>query len=114
MHDECMSRSESHERAGSGPPLFFFLGWGGIPEGAPPASHFFFNYARGGSTKRYEWSKLSLACTGKLVVRTGIKEVAGQTCALLDYGEESCRMDSGTRHRPTRLSRSVSCAAILL
>ena len=25
MHDECMSRSESHERAASGPPLFFFL-----------------------------------------------------------------------------------------
>ena len=28
------------------------------------------------------------------MVRTGIKKVAGQTCALLDYGEESCRMGS--------------------
>ena len=27
----------------------------------------------------YEWSKLSLASTDKLVVRTGIKEVAGQS-----------------------------------
>ena len=40
----------------------------------------------------YEWSKLSLASTGKLVVRTGIKEVAGQTCALLDYGENRSRV----------------------
>ena len=92
MHDECMSRSESHERAASGPPLFFFflffffcIGWGGTPEGAPPASHFFL--MRGEDQQSgYEWSKVSLASTGKLVVRTGIKEVAGQTCALLDYG----------------------------
>ena len=42
MHDECMSRSESHERAASGPSLFFFLKkMGRDPRRGPSSISFF-------------------------------------------------------------------------
>ena len=76
------------------------------PRRGPSSISFFFKMRGEDQQSGYEWAKLSLASTGKLVVRTGIKKVAGQTCALLDYGEESCRMGSA--------ESSVSCAAIVV